>query len=53
MKAMQRIGKIWYMNPGSVSIPKDGSIRSYMVYEDGVFTAKDVTDGSVLMTYRL
>ncbi len=53
VKALQRLGKIWYVNPGSVSIPKDGDIRSYMVYEDGVFTAKDVTDGSVLMSYKL
>ena len=29
----------WYLNPGSVSIPKDGS-HSYMVYENGTFTAK-------------
>ncbi len=31
-----------YINPGSVSIPKEGSCHSYMIYEDGVFTWKDI-----------
>lgn len=34
------------LNPGSVSIPKDGS-HSYAVYEDGVFTLKTL-DGEVI-----
>ncbi|EKC80271.1 hypothetical protein LEA_01559, partial [human gut metagenome] len=29
-----------YLNPGSVSIPKEGSSHSYMVYEKGTFTWK-------------
>ena len=32
---------IRYVNPGSVSIPKDGS-NSYAVYEDGEFTLKEL-----------
>ena len=36
-----------YMNPGSVSIPKEGSARSYMVYEDGVFTWHDLLTGEI------
>ena len=35
-------GAYVYMNPGSVSIPKEGSAHSYMVYENGVFTWKDL-----------
>ena len=31
---------ILLLNPGSVSIPKDGSANSYMILEDGIFTAK-------------
>lgn len=31
-----------YLNPGSISLPKEGNANSYMVYEDGVFTLKDV-----------
>ncbi len=38
------------MNPGSVSLPKEGSAHSYMVYENRVFTWKDI-DGTVLDTY--
>ncbi len=36
-----------YINPGSVSIPKDGSQRGYIVLEDGVFTWKNL-DGEVV-----
>lgn len=36
-----------YLNPGSVSIPKEGSCHSYMTWENGSFFWKDVTDGSV------
>ena len=35
-----------YLNPGSVSIPKEGSAHSYMVLEDGLFSWKDL-DGRV------
>lgn len=30
-----------YMNPGSVSIPKEGSHHGYMIIEDGTFIWKD------------
>lgn len=36
----------WYLNPGSVSLPKEGSPKSYMTLEDGVFLWKDL-DGAV------
>lgn len=39
-----------YMNPGSVSIPKENSPHSYMIYEDGSFLWKDL-DGNVYMNY--
>jgi len=32
----------WYLNPGSVSIPKQGSAHSYMTFEDGLFIWKDL-----------
>ena len=31
-----------YINPGSVSIPKENSEHSYMILEDGVFTWKNL-----------
>ena len=33
--------KFIYMNPGSVSIPKDNSYNGYMIYEDKIFSWKD------------
>ena len=41
-----------YLNPGSVSIPKNGSAHSYMTLEDGVFTWKDLS-GAVYHTLAL
>ena len=35
-------GEITYLNPGSVSIPKEGSAHSYMVLDGGVFIAKSL-----------
>ena len=32
----------WYLSPGSVAIPKEGSAHSYMTLENGVFTWKDL-----------
>ena len=36
-----------HLNPGSVSIPKENSRHSYMVYEDKTFFWKDVETGEV------
>lgn len=44
--ANQNMGTYTYMNPGSVSIPKEGSAHGYMIY-DGNFIWKDL-DGNVL-----
>ncbi len=40
-----------YMNPGSVSIPKENSPHSYMIIEDGVFTWKNL-QGEVYKEFR-
>ncbi len=37
----------FYINPGSVSLPKDGNPRSYAVYENRKFTIKEL-DGTVI-----
>ena len=45
--AFEKIGdNKYYINPGSVSIPKGGSDNSYMMYENRVFTWKTL-DGDV------
>ena len=33
----------WYLNPGSVSIPKEGSAHGYMTLEGGAFRWKDLS----------
>ena len=40
----------WYLNPGSLSIPKENSPHSYMTLEDGVFYWKDVDTGEIYHT---
>lgn len=40
-----------YLNPGSVSIPKEGSVHSYMIYEDGMFQWKNMK-GEEYMTWK-
>ena len=41
LHAMKELdGGILYLNPGSVSIPKGGNERTYMIYENGTFTLK-------------
>lgn len=41
-----------YLNPGSISIPKEASWRGYMIYENGIFQWKDF-DGTVKKSYVL
>ena len=40
-----------YLNPGSVSIPKEESQRSYMVYEKGCFIWKNL-EGEEYLTWK-
>lgn len=41
-----------YINPGSVSIPKNGNKNSYMIYEDGKFQIKDF-DNNIIKELEL
>lgn len=45
-------GGVVFINPGSVSIPKNGSEHAYVVFEDGVFTFKDL-DGKTFKEYKI
>lgn len=42
-----------FMNPGSVSIPKENSAHGYMTLENGVFLWKDLESKKVYMEYRV
>ena len=50
--AMEEVNGYFYINPGSISIPKNGSSHNYMIYEDGVFTIKDI-EGREIMSHSL
>ncbi len=41
-----------FMNPGSVSIPKENSHHGYMIFEHGVFSWKDFC-GNVIKMYEM
>ena len=41
-----------YINPGSVSIPKENSHHGYMIFEDGVFYWRDLDD-NVINEYKI
>ena len=42
VSANEEINGIIYLNPGSVSIPKENTGHSYMIYEKGEFTLKNI-----------
>lgn len=42
----------YYLNSGSVSIPKDGSEHSYMMLNDGIFTWKNL-DGNAYRHFHI
>lgn len=43
---------VFYMNPGSVSIPKENSSHGYMIFEHGEFIWKDF-DGNIINRCKL
>lgn len=50
--ACEQIGDNLYMNPGSVSIPKENSHHGYMTIEKGIFLWKDL-EGNIKKEYTL
>lgn len=49
---LEETNGITYMNPGSVSIPKENSSHGYMIFENGVFSRKNF-DGKTEKTYMI
>lgn len=47
--ACRECGSYLYLNPGSISIPKEESCHSYMLFEEGIFQWKNLKDGK---TYK-
>ena len=42
-----------YINPGSVSLPKENSPHSFLVIEDNKFIFKDIESGEVFLEYTV
>ncbi len=40
-------GDYFFLNPGSISLPKGDGVHSYMVYENGIFTTKDLQQNTL------
>ena len=51
LKAEKREGYI-LLNPGSVSIPKEGNPPTYAIYEDGIFSIRDF-EGNTVKSLKL
>ncbi len=42
-----------YLNPGSVSLPKEGTSKSYMTFENGEFSLKLLCSGEIQKSYSI
>ena len=51
--ACRDCGTFLYLNPGSVSIPKENSPHSYMTLENGCLTWKSLDDGTAYLRHSL
>ena len=49
---VKKVNGITILNPGSVSIPKEGNPPTYAVLEDDVFTIKTFED-EIIKEYRI
>ena len=52
LKILSKVEDFYYVNPGSTSIPKDDARGSFMIYEDGAFSIRDL-DGSEIKSMTL
>lgn len=44
VKKIENLDGIYYLNPGSISLPKDGLLGSYMVLDNNEITLFDIND---------
>lgn len=52
LQALDDCGDYIYINPGSISIPKGDDTNSYMIYENGKFSIRDL-DGNTIKELSL
>lgn len=51
--ATEKFGDYYYINPGSLSIPKAGSEHSYMTLEGKTFTLKNAENGQTIRSFTV
>lgn len=44
---IEEVGTNLYINPGSISLPKNGNNASYMIFEENKFTIYDIFDNKI------
>ena len=49
---MKKVGDIIYLNPGSITLPKGMSDKSYIVYKDNNFYLKDLNNKIIKEIHR-
>ena len=50
---MEIINNKLFLNPGSISIPRNGSSKSYIFYDNGVFYLKSVLENKIIKKIKL
>lgn len=45
---IKKIETNYYLNPGSISLPKEGYLPSYMIYDENKFTIYDIEDNIIM-----
>ena len=50
---IQNCGNFVYLNPGSVSIPKENSPHSYIIFEKNTLVWKDIETGETYKTFEI
>ena len=50
---MEKVGDKLYLNPGSISLPRGMSDKSYLFYENGAFFLKGVEENNVIKKIEL
>ena len=48
----EKFENVYIVNPGSVSIPKNETLNSYMILENGIFTLKDI-EGNTISVFNM
>ena len=52
VQKIENIGGVICINPGSITLPKEGNPRTYMIYEDGEFSIRDF-DGNTVNSIKI